>query len=180
VLPSSLLGWIAFAWGIAGVLWLLGRAIRRMLLVAAELDPGALGAAHLALGALWIAFMAYSEGYRAMQRAFSPRVVKRALWIGHAGRPWMVIVAPLFCMGLVYASRKRLIVSWSIVALIVALIIGVRLLAQPWRGLIDAGVVVGLTWGFVAILGYTVQALRRRPIPGELDLPATAQGSPQP
>ncbi len=170
-LPTSPWGWLILGWGIGGVLWLLGRAIWRMLVVTAQLEVGALGGAHLVFGASWIAFMAYSEGYRAFQLRFSPRVVKRALWLARERRLWLSLVAPMFCMGLFHATRKRLIVSWSVVALIVLLIIGVRMLEQPWRGLIDAGVVVGLGWGVVAIIVFTVQALRGLPIQGELDLP---------
>jgi hypothetical protein len=170
-LPASLWGWVALVWGIGGVLWLLGRAIWRMVHVAVELEFGALGTVHLGFGVLWMVFMAYSEGYRAFQLRFSPRVVGRALWLAHARRPWLTLLAPLFCMGLVHATRQRLIVSWSIAVLIVLVIIGVRMLAQPWRGLIDVGVAVGLGWGVVAIVVYAWQAMRGRPIPGELDLP---------
>ncbi len=170
-LPRSLSGWLTFAWGIGGVLLLFLRAIWRMSGVAAQLDPATLGIWHLAFGAIWTAFMAYSEGYRAFQLRFSPRVVKRALWLARAGRPGLALLAPIFCMGLVHASRKRLIVSWCVLGLIVLLIIGVRMLAQPWRGLVDAGVVVGLAWGVIAIIAFGVRALRGRDIPGELDLP---------
>jgi hypothetical protein len=170
-LPTSLGGWLTLGWGIGGVLLLFLRAIWRMLGVTAELEVEALGMWHLVFAVLWTVFMAYSEGYRAFQLRFSPRVVKRALWLAQARRPWLALVAPMVCIGLVHATRKRLLVSWSIVTLIVCLIIGVRMLAQPWRGLVDAGVVVGLAWGVVAILGYTIHALRGRPVPGDLDLP---------
>jgi hypothetical protein len=170
-LPTSPWGWLALIWGIGGVLWLLIRAIWRMVGVVVEVDLGTLGLWHIAFGVVWTVFMAYSEGYRAFQLKFCPRVVRRALWLASAKRPWLSVLAPMVCIGLVHASRKRLVVSWSIVALIVCLIIGVRMLAQPWRGLIDAGVVVGLGWGVIAILVLAVQAFRGRPVPGELDLP---------
>ena len=171
-LPTSLGGWLTLGWGVGGVLLLFGRAIWRMVGVTAQLEVGTLGLWHVGFAVLWTAFMAYSEGYRAFQLKFAPRVVKRALWLANERRPWLSLVAPMFCMGLVHATRKRLIVSWSVVTLIVFLIVGVRTLAQPWRGLVDAGVVVGLAWGVVAIVGVAVQALRGRSIPGELDLPS--------
>ena len=34
----------------------------------------------------------------------------------------------------------------------IVLIVSVRQLPQPWRGMVDAGVVVGLTWGVVSII----------------------------
>ena len=162
---------MALAWGIGGVVLLFGRAIWRMTGIAAQLDVSALGSWQCVFGVVWLGFMAYSEGYRAFQLHFAPRVVKRALWLSRARRPWLSLLAPMFCMGLVHASRKRLVVSWSILLLIIALIIGVRKLSQPWRGLVDIGVVIGLAWGVVAILAFAVQALRGRPIPGDLDLP---------
>jgi hypothetical protein len=38
------------------------------------------------------------------------------------------------------------------------LIILVRFLAQPWRGIVDAGVVVGLAWGLISLAIFTLQA----------------------
>jgi hypothetical protein len=35
----------------------------------------------------------------------------------------------------------------------------VRLLPQPWRGIVDAGVVVGLTWGTISLVVFCIQAL---------------------
>ena len=170
-LPESFWGWVALAWGIGGVVSLLVRAIWRIGRVALELDWAQLSSLHLAVGGAWIAFMAYSEGYRAFQLRFSPRVVGRAFWLSQRPRLLWVALAPLFCMGLIHATARRLIASWSILLMIVALIVIVRHLAQPWRGLVDAGVVVGLVWGVVAILAFALEALRGRPIRGKLELP---------
>ena len=46
-------------------------------------------------------------------------------------------------------------------ALFVAIVVFVRMLAQPWRGIIDAGVVLGLAWGVVSIVYYVVRAMSR-------------------
>jgi len=35
----------------------------------------------------------------------------------------------------------------------------VRLVPQPWRGIVDAGVVIGLAWGAVSLLVLGIQAL---------------------
>ena len=54
-------------------------------------------------------------------------------------------------MGLFHATKKRKIVSWSVslgVGTIVAL---VKRLPYPWRNIVDAGVICGLTWGSVSI-----------------------------
>lgn len=142
------------AWAIVGVVAVLGSAVLRLLPNAlAPLGPDL--PIWAALGYLVsVVFMAYSEGYRGFQLAYSPRVVARAYAVASDGRPHLALLAPLVAMGLIHATRKRLIVSWTLVSGIVVLVILVRQLAQPWRGIVDAGVVVGLAWGIVAILVY--------------------------
>ena len=54
---------------------------------------------------------------------------------------------------------------------IVTLVLLVRLAPQPWRGIIDAGVVLGLGIGSASILYFVVRALRDGP-PAPPDLPA--------
>jgi hypothetical protein len=144
----------AGAWGLVGVLALLGDAIYRLI-------PKVLAAFELPFTALewitvvgWCAFMAYSEGYRAFHRAFSPRVVARARHLAAHPRPVFVVIAPLYCMGFVHATRRRLIASWCVWLGIVGLIVLVRQAPQPWHGIIDAGVVLGLGAGVLSILYY--------------------------
>jgi apolipoprotein N-acyltransferase len=89
-------------------------------------------------------------------------------------RPVIVVLAPLFCMGLFHATRKRLIVSWCALIGIVGLIVLVRQLDQPWRGIVDGGVVAGLGWGLVAMLWFMVRALLGHPMPVPADVPEDA------
>lgn len=157
----GVLGVLAGAWGLVGAATLLARAILRLAPVAWEavtrFQPGVLG---WSLAVPWLLFLAYFEGYRGFQRGFAPRVAVRAVHLARRPRPLHVLLAPLFCMGLIHASRRRLVTGWSLVTGVVALVWGVRHLAQPWRGLVDAGVVLGLTWGLVAVLAFGVRALR--------------------
>jgi hypothetical protein len=44
----------------------------------------------------------------------------------------------------------------------IVLILLVRRLGQPWRGVIDAGIVLGLGWGFVSILARALKTLCAR------------------
>ena len=60
---------------------------------------------------------------------------------------------------------------------IVGLIVLIRKLDQPWRGIVDAGVVVGLGWGLVATLWAGGRDLCGRPIAIDLDLPTTESGT---
>jgi hypothetical protein len=47
----------------------------------------------------------------------------------------------------------------------------VRLLAQPWRGIIDGGVVVGLAWGLVSLVVFGFQALTADEFPYAPEVP---------
>lgn len=118
----------------------------------------------LALYAASIAFFAYTEGYRAFQRGFSPRVAARAHYLRRAksGSGIRHLFAPLFCMGFFGASRRRIITTWALTGGIVLLIAAVKLLPQPWRGAVDAGVVVALLYGAVCIMVFFAQGFTRK------------------
>jgi hypothetical protein len=166
------LGAAAAAWGIAGVFLIIGRAVARLAPMALDgLATTGLSVWNWIALAGWVAFMGYFEGYKGFQRAFSPRVVARALHLAKNPRPLHALLAPLYVMGLIHASRRRLITSWTLVTVMVGLVIGVRVIAQPWRGLIDVGVIFGLVWGLVAIAAFLVAALRGNLPGGALDLP---------
>jgi hypothetical protein len=75
-------------------------------------------------------------------------------------------------MGLLHATRRRLVASWTILALIVAAIATVRGFPQPARGIVDLGVVVGLAWGLAALLAFALRAAAGLPPPASPDLPA--------
>jgi hypothetical protein len=166
------------AWAVVGLLAVLVDAIVRLLPRALEPilsgSDGSLGPIGALAYVASIVSLAYSEGYRGFQLRFSPRVVVRALALARArkGKTWLVALAPVMVMGLVHATRRRLIGSWCLVLGIVGLVLLVRLLPQPWRGAIDAGVVVGLSWGTLATLVLTVRALRGDVPNIDPDLPA--------
>ena len=42
--------------------------------------------------------------------------------------------------------------------MIVGFVLVIPYLAQPWRGIVDAGVVVGLLWGLITIVVFAFQA----------------------
>ena len=107
----------------------------------------------------WIGLNGYLEGYRGFQTRFSPRVVQRAYWLADDPRPLWVLFAPVFCMSYFHATRRGKVVAWTLLIFIVCAVIAVRALPQPWRGIVDAGVVVGIAWGLLAILVFWVRAL---------------------
>ncbi len=164
----------AALWGIFGFILILCQAIYRLAPLAWQpIASGELAAWQWGLYGFSILFNGYSEGYKAFQLQVAPRVVARADHLAEHPKLLHVILAPLFCMALFHASRRRLMVSWLVYAGIVVLIIGVRQLSQPWRGMVDAGVVVGLSWGIIAIVATYVARLRGGALKSSADLPAS-------
>ena len=163
-------------WGVAGIVGLLVQALVRLTPLALEpIEKGMLTPGHWALYLGWSAFNAYAEGYRGFQKAFVPRVVARAAYLARNPTLLRVLLAPLFCMAMFHARRKNLILSWGLVGIIVALVIAIRFLPQPWRGIVDAGVVVGLGWGTLALLVAVSRALVTGRIPPTDSLPVTTE-----
>ena len=163
-------------WGIVGFLALLGQALWRLAPMAIEpIEDGTLSGLQIAIYVLWVLFMAYSEGYKGFQKQLAPRMSVRAMLL--ARRPQLVpaLLAPMYCMGLFHASKKRLIIAWSVFIGVILLVLLVRQLDQPWRGIVDGGVVVGLLWGSLSILWYFIRTLGGHPPDVSPDLP---EGSP--
>lgn len=128
--------------------------------MAFELATLELGAQHwLALG-VSIFYMAYAEGYKGFHLGFAPRVIARATYLRANPRLLHVILAPAFCMGYIHATRRRKLLSFGLTSMIICFVLIVRALPQPWRGIVDAGVVAGLMLGIVSILFFHLQGLR--------------------
>jgi hypothetical protein len=151
-------GIVRALWGLAGVTLLLGSAVYRLTPLAVEAWSYELHWYHWMFLIFVLLFMAYAEGYRAFQQGFSPRVAARARYLRTHRNVLHAILAPLFCMGYFHAPKRRRVTSISVTAGIIILIILVRLLPQPWRGIVDAGVVVGLAWGMISLLIFSFQA----------------------
>lgn len=148
---------------------LLSFAVYRLTPIAFDLMNTYLNGWHWLALSVSVFYMAYAEGYQGFFKAFAPRVVVRASYLRQHPRVLHVALAPLFCMGFIHATRRRRIISFSVTSSVICLVLVVRLLSQPWRGIVDAGVVVGLILGIASILYFLVQSIRR---PGSLDLPA--------
>ena len=155
---NRVMGTVSALWGIAGVTLLLGSAVYRLTPLAIDAFSYRFLWYHGVTLAVIIAIMAYAEGYHGFQQGFSPRVAARARYLRDHPLPILAILAPFFCMGYFHATKKRKITSISLTAGIVVLVLLVRLVSQPWRGIIDAGVVIGLIWGIVSLLFFSVQA----------------------
>lgn len=158
-LKNNRIGKLAAYWGITGFFLLLGFAVYRLTPVALQALNSELNWLHWLVFIANLLFMAYFEGYRGFQQAYSPRLAARARYLSQHSTPLRILLAPLFCMGYFDAPKRRLIATWILTAMIITLIILFRQLPQPWRGIMDAGVVVGLSWGIVVTLLFCQQAL---------------------
>ncbi len=158
-------------WGLAGVALLLGSAIYRLTPLAIDAFAYDWSWYHWLSFALMIFFMAYAEGYRAFQQGFSPRVAARARYLRDHPNALHALLAPLFCMAYFHALKRRQIVSISVTAGIIVLVILVRLLPQPWRGIIDGSVVVGLAWGLVSLVVFSIQVFTAEHFPYSPEVP---------
>lgn len=167
--------WLVVAWGIGGVVIVLVQAIVRLFPAAVGLLDEDLEPHHLVATAVWVAFMLYTESWRGFHQRFAPRVVVRALGIADDRRPWIVLLAPIVTMGLLYATPRRLVATHLLVAGIVGLVIGVGLLPPPWRAIVDLGVVLGLAGGTLSLLVHTARALRGNPPAISADFPAPSE-----
>jgi hypothetical protein len=150
---------LAVIWGTIGVLALLGSAIYRLSLVTWQALASPLCWYHWLFVAVWVVFMAYSEGYRGFQGSFSPRTVARLVELWRRPTVLRSLLAPLFVMGYFETRRRKMIAIYILTTVIIGFVIIVRQLPQPWRGLVDAGVVIGLAWGIIAMIFFAMQAL---------------------
>ena len=149
----------AAIFGVAGVLVFLGSAVVR--LTPAALSPTQCHESEdrgivLSEPAFMVAvvFFGYAEHYKAA-------CVQRALTLS---QPNCALIhralAPMYVMGLVHASRGRLLTAYAvIVSVSVLAVLFVDHVPYPQRGMIDAGVAIGLGWAAAAIFALYVRAL---------------------
>ncbi|MEO0326054.1 MAG: hypothetical protein AAF447_24105 [Myxococcota bacterium] len=169
--PASLKEKLIATWGVLCVSALLGQALVRLTPLALEpLRGDGLSPALLALYVAWVAFNAYAEGWRGFHLKFAPRVVARAFYLGRHPKPLWLLLALPFCMSLFHATRRQRIVSWVLIVVLTGLIVAVRALPQPWRGIVDGGVVVGLGLGLASVIFHWMRGLAGTP-PPVTDLP---------
>ena len=164
-------GVVGAAWGAWGVFALLlfpiyGLGGRALAAFETGLSPGQWFAA-----AAVVVFMAYAEGYRGFQLRFSPRTAARILYLRDRPDPLRTLLAPLVAMGYIHATRRRKISSYSLTLGIVLAVTLIRFVSPPSRGIIDAGVVVGLAWGVISLGVSIVRALTDASFDSSPDVP---------
>ncbi len=152
--------WLAAAWGVLGVAAVLLYAIIRLVPHVLTAIGGGLTAFQWAVLVANVGIMAWLEGYRGFQCRFSPRVSARALYLLLNPSFSHGLLAPVFCIGYFHSRRPGLFGAWLGTLGVVLAVLLVQLLDQPWRGIVDAGVVVGLAWGFATFVHVAWLSLR--------------------
>ncbi len=152
---------VAAIWGVIGVMAIVLYAIIRLAAFIIEALAVGLDVVQWLALIVNVLFMAWSEGYKGFQLKFSPRVAARALYLHRYPTSLATrLFAPLFCIGYFDASRRTRTVAWAGTTGIVILILLVHRLDQPWRGIVDAGVVVGLSWGLISMIVMAIATFR--------------------
>ncbi len=153
------MGLLGALWGVSGMLLLLGYAIFRLVPPAIAAFSHTFHWYHWVILIINTAFVLYFKAFRGFQQGLSPRIAARARYLRQQPTVLRILLAPLYCMGYFHIIKRKQIATIMMTVGMITLIILVRLLNQPWRGIIDGGIAVGLGWGFITILGYGVQAL---------------------
>lgn len=156
-LLNSVANLTASLWAAIGFVAILGKSIKRILPLALEpfgADSPALSTFQFGSYIVMCLWFSYVEGYKGFQLKFSPLVVARAQTLKpFQGTPiHHVLFGPFYAMGLFHATKKRKIVSWSVSLGVATIVAIVKKLPYPWRNIIDAGVIAGLSWGSISIL----------------------------
>lgn len=157
-MQGSVLGILAACWGFIGVCYLLGSAIYRLSFISFQLTNFEMNLFHWTVIVFWVGFMGYFEGYKGFQKGFSPRVAARIRYLSKHVTWKRLVFAPFFCLGFFDAALKRRVFVFCLTILIFIIVQFVEKMPLPWRGILDTGVVVGLSWGLIALVIYTYKA----------------------
>lgn len=154
------------AWGVIGCMLLISSGVYRVVPHAIEpiWPEYTLTAWELVLYVGFIVFQAYTEGYRGFQKGVVPRILARAQWLTDHPERVHPLLAPLFVTGLFGMAKRALIVRYVFIFIIIGVIVAMKFVPQPWRGIVDGGVVIGLAWG-VAAMGVGLIQMFRGSVP---------------
>lgn len=170
----TLPGLLGAIWGFCGAFMLISYAVWRLAPLAVDTFNYPLSMLQWSALTANVVFMAYSEGYKGFQQAFAPRVAARSLYLSKNPSILRVLLAPLFVIGYFDATRHRMIISYLLTSMIIVLVVLTRMVDQPWRGIIDAGVVIGLIWGLVSMLYFMAQAFGEKDFSYSPEIPHAA------
>lgn len=165
---------VGVSWALIGVSALLLRAITSLSRHAVNAIESGLSTGQWAILIIFAIFMIIAEGYRGFQKKFSPRTAARIRYLRDNPTVLRVLLAPVFSMGFFHANRKTKLTAYILTSGIICLVLIVTYLFQdPWRGIVDFGVVLGLLWGLVSFWIFTYKALTRTDFPHSPQTPGT-------
>lgn len=163
-----------FLWASGGVVLLIGQALYRLSTIAYEaLSSGTMTQTQWVICIVWSLSNCYMEGYKGFHTKFVPRVVARAHHLAHNPFQPAVLLAPLFSMAFFHSARRGKAAAWGVTFAVLLAIFAVRQLPQPWRGIIDAGVVAGLGVGILSLIAAILSRLAGKRPTGDPQLPET-------
>lgn len=166
--------YIGVLWGVLGVSSILLQAIIRVSDRAQDTIEKGLTGFQWAVLVSFALFMLVAEGYRGFQKKFSPRTAARVRYLRNNPKPLHVLLAPFFCMGFFHATRKTRLTAIILTFGIITLILLVKFFCpDPWRGIIDFGVALGLSWGLVSFWIFTAKALINKDFPHSPETPTS-------
>ncbi len=143
---------LIFIYSIGGVIAIFSSAIFRLYPHVREGFSFELTTLNWVVLIAYLAVMIVAKGYFALHCSFVPRVINRSELLVENGKLIDRLLAPLYCMGFFKAPKKRIIISYAMLLLIIAFIVSASKISQPWRGIIDLGVIVGLSLGILSLL----------------------------
>ncbi len=152
------------AWALGGFAVLIGQALFRLTPRALETLGGPLQPMEQASAAVSIVLFSVGKGWFVFHRRFAPRFAGRLRGLVRVRPAVGVALAPLYCMGLAPARRADVpmaLRSLLFTLAIVAMVIGLRQVVAPWRGIVTSGVVVALFFGLATTLVQGLHAVRR-------------------
>ncbi len=167
------IGVLAAIWSISGLMLLLIYASWRLSAYTYASLQMPLNWVHWVVLIGWGIFMIHGEGYKGFQKKFSPRFAARTKYLSHNSTFLQLLLAPLFSMAYFHAPKKRVIATVALTIMIVAFILAFRYVPQPWKGLLDAGVVAGLIWGTFSTAYYCYKAFTDENFDWDPELPKT-------
>ena len=167
----NIAGIIGAVWAVTGFSLVLLFAISRLGAISLDSLNHDLQWFHWIALVFSVVFMAYSEGYKGFQLKFSPRFSARCYHLRQQPTTLHVILAPLFCMGFFHTTRSRKIATFVLTFMILCFIQLAHLLPQPWRGVLDFGVVTGLVWGLTSLYYFLIKAFSSAPFDHCAELP---------
>ncbi|MDP2957733.1 MAG: hypothetical protein Q8N53_15005 [Longimicrobiales bacterium] len=153
-------GVAAAAWALLGVALLFLFAAMRLRRRGLETVQAGLAPLEWVALALLTAVFVYAEGFRALQRRWVPRLIRRVCALREEGCMHHRVLAPLYGMSLIGAPPGSTVRAWGGTLAIVGAVMLVRAFPEPWRGITDLAVASALVWGLGAILVEARRAFR--------------------